>query len=127
MKLLKFADFVNESTTHFDRTFDVDPSWWTLWADSHEDEYKISQDAFSKSYSIKKDGIIIAIYDYARNKVFTNEHPDFINIDSKISPTELIKAVEVDPADPDGLIKKEKEKEDEESKEKDPVDDILSK
>jgi len=127
MKLLKFSEFINESNTHFDRSYIVEPSWWKLWSDSNKEKYSISQDAYSKTYTIKLDDNIIAIYDYSRNKVFTNELPKFINLSNNISAETLDKAEETDPADPDGLADKKKKEKEDADKPTDPVAAALAK
>jgi hypothetical protein len=65
------------NSSDFHRIYSMTPTWWNLWTQENEGAYEIKQDAFSKTYEISKDGKLIFIFDYNRNKIFTNEKPDF--------------------------------------------------
>jgi hypothetical protein len=47
--------------------------WWEAWKKENEGKYEILKDAFSKTYDVKKDGNTVFVFDYGRNKIFTNE------------------------------------------------------
>jgi hypothetical protein len=51
----------------------------------------MKKDAFSKTYEVSKDGKVLFIFDYGRNKIFTNEDPSSFIIDSDISQEEYDK------------------------------------
>jgi len=118
----------NDSTkiSDFHRVYSMSPTWWNTWNAENKDKYKVDQDAFSKTYTASKDGKVIFIYDYSRNKIFTNEKPIIFQIKIDVSPEELDKSKNIDVEDPKGIVKKKKEeKEKKEEEEKDGGDDEL--
>ena len=99
-------------TTDFHRIYAMSATWWNTWNSENKDNYEISQDAFSKTYTVSKEGKVIFIYDYSRNKIFTNERPSLFSIKNDVSPEELDKSKNIDVEDPEGILKKKKEAED---------------
>jgi hypothetical protein len=86
---------MNESTneskvTDFHRIFAMTPTWWVAWNKENKDKYEVEKDAFSKTYEVKdKDGKTIFIFDYSRNKIFTNEDPKMFILTGEVSQEEL--------------------------------------
>lgn len=136
MKILKYREFVNENylpyfgvkqaiddslnkgdvknlirekISDFNRIYSMTPQWWEAWKRENIKSYQISQDAFSKTYEVKKDGVLIFVFDYGRNKIFTNQKPDILRIKREITPEELEKIQSVDVEDPDKKEKSEKD------------------
>lgn len=60
----------------------VDPAWWELWKSNvgKKDGYEFQEDGMTKTYIVKKDGEVVFVYDFERNKVFTNQGPEVITI-----------------------------------------------
>jgi hypothetical protein len=77
-----------EKTSDFHRIYTMTPSWWIAWKKKNGPDYGIKQDAFSKTYEVTKGNKVIFIFDYGRNKVFTNEPADFFLIKTDIDPNE---------------------------------------
>jgi hypothetical protein len=76
--------------TDFNRILAMTPTWWIAWQDENKDKgYEIKKDAFSKTYEISKDDKILFIYDYSRNKVFTNEDPQSFVLSKDMSQEEF--------------------------------------
>jgi len=110
----------------FHRIYAMSATWWNTWNAENKEKYEITQDAFSKTYTVSKEGNVIFIYDYSRNKIFTNERPNIFSIKNDVSPEELDKSKNIDVEDPEGIVKKKKEeKEKKEEEEKDGGDDEL--
>lgn len=101
---------LKEKTSDFTRIYSMTPEWWEAWKRENEQNFQIIQDAFSKTYEVKKDENTVFVFDYGRNKVFTNEKPDIFRIKQEITPEELEKIKSVDIEDPNQ--KKEKMEED---------------
>ncbi len=66
---------VNEGEK-FNRQYDMETDWWDAWEKENESDFEIEKDEFQKSYTVKKGEDTIFIYDYRRNRVFTNEKPE---------------------------------------------------
>jgi hypothetical protein len=102
---------IQEKMSDFHRIYSMTPTWWTAWRKENEDKYEYKQDAFSKTYEVSKDGKVLFVFDYGRNKIFTNETPDMFTIKQNVSPEELEKIKDVDVEDPTAKPEeKEKEK-----------------
>jgi hypothetical protein len=82
---------INEAkTADFHRIFAMTPTWWVAWKAENGDKYEIEKDAFSKTYEVKdKDGKSIFVFDYGRNKIFTNEDPQMFVLKGDVSQEEL--------------------------------------
>lgn len=109
---------LREKMSDFHRIYSMTPTWWTAWRKENADKYEYKQDAFSKTYEVSKDGNVLFIFDYGRNKIFTNETPEMFTIKQDVSPEELEKIKDVDVEDPSGKAEdakkgEEKSKEDE--------------
>lgn len=81
-------------TADLHRQFDMSPTWWTAWRMENEKEkgLKIDKDSFSKTYKVAdKDDKVLFIFDYRRNKIFTNEAPDYFTLKDEISSEEMQK------------------------------------
>ena len=103
---------LKEKVSDFHRIYSMTPVWWTAWKKENEDKYEFKQDAFSRTYEVKdKDGKVLFVFDYGRNKIFTNEKPEMFTIKSDISPEELEKIKDSDVEDPDASTKKKEEEE----------------
>jgi hypothetical protein len=87
----KLSDsMVEAKTMDFHRILAMTPTWWVAWKKENEDKgYEMKKDAFSKTYEVSKDGKVLFIFDYGRNKIFTNEDPQSFIIDTEISQEEL--------------------------------------
>jgi hypothetical protein len=87
----RLSESVSEGkTTDFNRILAMTPAWWIAWQDENKDKgYEIKKDAFSKTYEISKDDKVLFVYDYSRNKVFTNENPQSFVIDNNMSQEEF--------------------------------------
>jgi len=66
---------VNEGEK-FNRQYDMELDWWDAWEKENSSDFEIDKDEFQKSYTVKKGEDIIFIYDYRRNRIFTNEKPE---------------------------------------------------
>jgi hypothetical protein len=91
---------LSEKMSDFHRIYSMTPTWWTAWRKENADKYEYKQDAFSKTYEVSKDGKILFVFDYGRNKIFTNETPELFTIKQDVSPEELEKIKDVDVEDP---------------------------
>jgi hypothetical protein len=100
---------IREKISDFNRIYSMTPQWWEAWKRENIESYQISQDAFSKTYEVKKDGVLVFVFDYGRNKIFTNQKPDIFTIKKEISPEELEKIKSANVENPD---KKQKMEED---------------
>jgi hypothetical protein len=87
----RLSESVSEGkTTDFHRILAMTPTWWLAWQKENEDKgYEIKKDAFSKTYEVSKDGKVLFIFDYGRNKIFTNEDPQSFVIDNNMSQEEF--------------------------------------
>lgn len=102
MKSIKsFTEFITEGkTSGFNRTYTMSSTWWALWKKENEKNFRIEQDAFTKTFEVfdKKDKESkqpLFIFDYGRNIVFTNAEPKMFELE-KIKPAEKAKAEETD-------------------------------
>lgn len=91
------------------RMFAMTPTWWNAWKSENGENYDITQDAFSHTYTVvdKKTNKVVFIYDYSRYKIFTNESPQLFVLKGNISPEELEKAKEKDVENPNKKDDKE--------------------
>ena len=93
-RLLKFADFVNEtvSLAKLNRVYAMTPEWWSAWKLENIEKYNFEQDAFSKTFNVydvnKK---LIFVFDYARSKIFTNETPSSFLLKDELTQEEMNK------------------------------------
>jgi hypothetical protein len=79
-------------STDFHRILSMTPTWWVAWQEENKDKgYEIKKDAFSKTYEVSKDGKVMFLFDYGRNKIFTNEDPQTFIIDRDMSQEEYDK------------------------------------
>jgi len=81
-------------TVDLHRQFDMSPTWWSAWRMENEKEkgLKIQKDSFSKTYEVKdKDDKVLFVFDYKRNKIFTNEMPDYFTLKDEVSSEEMQK------------------------------------
>lgn len=77
-------------TSDFNRILAMSPTWWVAWQEENKDKgYEITKDAFSRTYEVSKDGNVVFLYDYGRNKVFTNEDPQSFVLGNEMSQEEL--------------------------------------
>lgn len=95
-----FGEENKSKTSDFHRVYSMSPTWWNTWKMENSENFKITQDAFSKIYQVSKDDKVLFIYDYARYKIFTDESPQVFVIKDDITPEELEKAKNKDVADP---------------------------
>jgi hypothetical protein len=114
---------LDEKMSDFHRIYAMSPTWWTAWRKENSDKYEFKQDAFSKTYEVSKDKKVVFVFDYGRNKIFTNETPDLFTIKTSISPEEFEKIKDIDvenpsakPEDEESKGKEKKEDEKEEDK-----------
>jgi hypothetical protein len=91
---------LGEKMSDFHRIYSMTPTWWTAWRKENADKYEYKQDAFSKTYEVSKDGKVLFVFDYGRNKIFTNETPELFTIKQNVTPEELEKIKDVDVEDP---------------------------
>lgn len=111
----------------FNRVYSMSPTWWVAWKTENEDKgYELKQDAFSKTYEVSKDDTILFVFDYSRNRIFTNESPETFTLKDNITPKELEKIEQkADTLLTNNVSKKSEEnpegKDDEEKKSKDPL------
>lgn len=110
-----------EKLSDFNRIYSMTPTWWITWRAENSDKYEFNQDAFSKTYEVSKDGKVIFIFDYGRNKIFTNEKPEMFTIKNDVSPKELEKIKDVDVEDPS---KKGEDKTSSDKKEETPEEEV---
>jgi hypothetical protein len=103
------------STSNFNRIFSMTPMWWEAWKKENEGKYEIKKDAFTKTYDIAKDGKTLFVFDYGRNKIFTNEDPRLFVIQSDLSQEEVDSAEERANKLTTGVSKKKEKKEKEDS------------
>ena len=79
-------------TIDLHRQYSMDPTWWSAWRLENEKEkgYKIENDSFSKTYEVKdKDDKTIFVFDYKRNKIFTNEAPSIFVLKDEVDTGEM--------------------------------------
>jgi hypothetical protein len=112
-----------EKMSDFHRIYTMSPTWWIAWKRENGEDYGIKQDAFSKTYSVSKGGKVSFIFDYGRNKVFTNESPEILKLKKDLSQKEFDKIK--DKAEGVGKPKEDKGEKKEKKKEKG-ADDIMS-
>lgn len=97
----------------FHRLYAMSPTWWTAWRKENADKgYKIKQDAFTKTYEVSKDDVVLFVYDYGRYKIFTNEKPSIFVLKQDVTPEDLAKFKEVDVEDPNAKKDSEEDKAD---------------
>lgn len=97
MNFFNYRDFIINESVNLTKRYVMDLNWWTLWKNENESKYNITLNGIDKTYEIKDNQSkeIIFIYDYDRQKVFTNKKPSFFDIkDSEISPKELNKEID---------------------------------
>lgn len=93
----EFKTSVTESahdTVDLHRQFDMSPVWWAAWRMENEKSkgLKIEKDSFSKTYEVKdKDDKVLFVFDYKRNKIFTNERPEYFTLKDEVSSDEMQK------------------------------------
>jgi hypothetical protein len=74
----------------FNRILSMSPEWWIAWKQENKNKgYEFKKDAFSKTYEVSKDGKILFVFDYGRNKIFTNQDPSTYILDSPLTQSEL--------------------------------------
>lgn len=81
-------------TVDLHRQYAMSPTWWAAWRVENEKEkgLEISKDSFSKTYEIKdKSGKIVFVFDYKRNKIFTNEAPSIFILKNEVDSEEMDK------------------------------------
>jgi hypothetical protein len=79
-------------TVDLHRQYAMTPNWWAAWRDENEKDngYEINKDSFSKTYEVKdKTGKIIFVFDYRRNKIFTNESPSVFVLKNDMSSDDM--------------------------------------
>jgi hypothetical protein len=82
--------FTNEEkTSDFHRIYTMNPTWWVAWRKENGPDYGIKQDAFSKTYEVSKGDKVVFIYDYGRNKIFTNESPELFALKQDLGEEEF--------------------------------------
>jgi hypothetical protein len=66
------------AVSKLNRQYSMNSTWWSAWRLENEDKEKleITKDMFSKTYEVKKDGKVLLVYDYSKNKIYTNESPE---------------------------------------------------
>lgn len=106
------------STATLSRQYSMNSTWWSAWRLENEkkDKLEITQDLFSKTYEVKKDGKLLLVYDFSKNKIFTNESPAAFIIKDIVGDDEMSKIQKkVDDIEDDlsGADPKAKEKEEE--------------
>lgn len=112
----------------FNRVYSMSPTWWVAWKTENEEKgYELKQDAFSKTYEVSKEGKLLFVFDYSRNRIFTNESPETFTLKDNITPKELEKIEQkADSLLTNNVGKKPEEKkpeseDDKEKKSKDPL------
>lgn len=106
------------STATLSRQYSMNSTWWSAWRLENEkkDKLEISKDLFSNTYEVKKDGKLLLVYDYSKNKIFTNESPEKFMLKQDVGDDEMStiqKKVEDIEDDLSGADPKAKEKEEE--------------
>ena len=106
------------STATLSRQYSMNSTWWSAWRLENEkkDKLEITQDLFSKTYEVKKDGKLLLVYDFSKNKIFTNESPEKFMLKQDVGDDEMStiqKKVEDIEDDLSGADPKAKEKEEE--------------
>ena len=104
-------------TTDLRRQFTMDPTWWSAWRLENEKEkgLKIEKDSFSKTYEVKdKDDKVIFVFDYRRNKIFTNEAPSVFTLKDEMSTDDMNAAKDKSKEIKDDLAGVDSEKQDKE-------------
>jgi hypothetical protein len=82
-------------TSDLRRQFTMDPTWWAAWRLENEEDLKIEKDSFSKTYQVKdKEGKVLFVFDYKRNKIFTNESPNIFTLKDELTSDDMAKAKE---------------------------------
>ena len=105
----------------FNRVYSMSPTWWIAWKTENGEDFDIVQDAFSKTYEISLNDKLIFVFDYSRNRIFTNESPEMFTLKDNISPKELEKIETKADNLISNKVKPKKDKKKEEPKaEKDP-------
>lgn len=117
MEFLQYRDFILTEAENFKMTYLLPIDWWSVWKEENKDKYKIEVNAIDKTYEITdtESGNTIFVYDYNRQKVFTNEKPEFFKIeDENITPAELTKVADKEKKkiEPEPPKDKPKEKKD---------------
>lgn len=93
-RLLKFADFVNESVSlaKLNRVYAMTPEWWSAWKLENIEKYNFEQDAFSKTFNVyDQNKKLIFVFDYSRSKIFTNEKPSTFILKDELTQDEMNK------------------------------------
>jgi hypothetical protein len=92
-RLLKFADFVNESVSlsNLNRVYAMTPEWWSAWKMENLEKYRFEQDAFSKTFNVYDQDKLVFVFDYFRSKIFTNEKPSTFILKDELSQEEMNK------------------------------------
>jgi len=118
----KLGESLSESNiSDFERVYSMSPTWWIAWKEENKDkEYVMKQDAFSKTYEVYKDDKLLFIFDYSRNRIFTNLKPETFTLKDNITPKELEKIEKKVDILQNKAIPVKKEKKDKED-EKDPL------
>jgi hypothetical protein len=118
----KLGESVLESNiSDFERVYSMSPTWWIAWKEENKDKnYVMKQDAFSKTYEVYKDDKLLFIFDYSRNRIFTNLKPETFTLKDNISPKELEK-IEKKVDILQNKVEKKEKKEGEEEKKEDPL------
>jgi hypothetical protein len=80
-------------TVDLHRQYTMTPSWWAAWRLENEkdSDYKITKDAFSKTYEVQKGDKTLFVYDYKRNTIFTNESPSIFVLKDEVDSEEMDK------------------------------------
>lgn len=73
---------VNESD-NFNRQYDMEIDWWDAWEAENKSDFEITDDEFAKTKTVKKGDDVIFIFDYRRNRIFTNEKPNMFVLTGK--------------------------------------------
>lgn len=84
-------------TSDLRRQYTMDPTWWAAWRIENEKEkgLKIEKDSFTKTYEVKdQDDKVLFVFDYRRNKIFTNESPSAFMLKNELSADDMAKAKE---------------------------------
>ena len=97
------------------RQYNMNSTWWSAWRLENEkkDKLEITKDLFSNTYEVKKDGKILMVYDFSKNKIFTNESPELFILKNPVGDKEMSdiqKKVEDIEDDLSGVDPKAKEK-----------------
>jgi hypothetical protein len=108
-----------EKSSDFHRVYTMNSTWWIAWKKENGSDYGIKQDAFSKTYEVSKNDKVLFIYDYNRNKLFTNEPANFFILKNDLDQKEFdeVKDTSDDLGKPEDEKKNSKENSKEENKE----------